>query len=44
MQEIIVFTIATAALIYLVIRFLTKKKQSGCDKCGHNDANNSKEL
>ncbi len=38
MQEIIVFAIAIAALVYLFIKFVAKRKSHDCDKCG--SANN----
>jgi len=37
MQEIIVFTIATIALVYLFIKFIVKRKSHDCGKCGCND-------
>ncbi len=42
MQEIIVFTIATIALIYLFIKLVVKKKPHNCDNCGitNNDIEN----
>ena len=34
MQEIIVFSIVTVAMIYLVIRFIGKRKSHDCGNCG----------
>jgi len=33
MQEIIVFSIAIAALVYLFIKFFVKSKSHNCNKC-----------
>jgi len=37
MQEIIVFTIATIALVYLFTKFIVKRKSHDCGKCGCNE-------
>lgn len=37
MQEFFVFAIAIAALIYLFIKFVAKRKSHNCDKCGSTD-------
>ena len=34
MQEIIVISIAIAALAYLLIKFIAKEKSHNCDQCG----------
>jgi len=34
MQEIIVFTVVGLALIYLVVKFVFKRKTHDCNKCG----------
>ena len=33
MQEIIAFTIVALALIYLIVKFIFKRKSHQCDKC-----------
>lgn len=43
MQEIIVFGIATIALIYLFIKFAAKRKSHNCDKCGLASDDNKKD-
>ena len=42
MQEIIVFTIATIALVYLFIKFVIKRKSHDCGKCGIADNKETK--
>jgi len=37
MQEIIIFTFAAAALVYLFRKFISKRKSHDCDKCGLNN-------
>ncbi|MGB0881927.1 MAG: FeoB-associated Cys-rich membrane protein [Vicingaceae bacterium] len=37
MQELIVLSIAIAALVYLVYKFIAKPKSHNCDKCGLSD-------
>ncbi len=42
MQEIIVFSIATIALVYLFVRFVVRRKSHDCDDCGLTDSNELK--
>ena len=42
MQEIIVLSIATIALVYLFIKFIANRKPHDCGKCGLADNNESK--
>lgn len=41
MQEFIVFTVVTLALIYLFIKLIAKRKSHNCDKC---ELTNSNEI
>jgi hypothetical protein len=43
MQEIIVFSIATIALVYLLIKFFGKQKNHDCNKCDSNENNKLQE-
>ena len=43
MQEIIVFTIAIVALVYLIVKLLGKRKSHNCDKCELTGSNELKE-
>ena len=42
MQEIIVYIIATIALVYLFVKFAISKKSHNCDDCGINDSSELK--
>jgi hypothetical protein len=44
MQEIIVFTIASIALAYLLFKFVVKKKSHNCTKCDIGESKNSKKA
>jgi hypothetical protein len=44
MQEIIVFSIAIIALVYLLIKFFGKQKAHDCNKCDSNDNNKPQEY
>lgn len=41
-QELLVFTIAGVALLYLAIRLFGKNKNHDCDKCNLSDTNESR--
>lgn len=42
MQEIIVLSVALAALLYLAIKFFYQPKGHNCEKCGQSDQLESK--